>query len=130
MLIGQHGWTTSNQICSLFILFWGMWIRIPAFLCNIQSFLIVVMLIFCFLFMSLSGMPAAYDLSTVIGSGQPASHNNLIPLGMNHNYCCCFIGCVRGDQSCNVLQKLQKWIMAATAKGEKREMFCTFPILS
>lgn len=29
------------------------------------------------------GMPAAYDLSTVIGSGQPASHNNLIPLGMN-----------------------------------------------
>ncbi|CAG05964.1 unnamed protein product [Tetraodon nigroviridis] len=25
-------------------------------------------------------MPAAYDLSTVIGSGQPASHNNLIPL--------------------------------------------------
>ncbi|XP_075879820.1 histone-arginine methyltransferase CARM1 [Nelusetta ayraudi] len=30
--------------------------------------------------MPVSGMPAAYDLSTVIGSGQPASHNNLIPL--------------------------------------------------
>ncbi|XP_033827007.1 histone-arginine methyltransferase CARM1 isoform X2 [Periophthalmus magnuspinnatus] len=27
-----------------------------------------------------SGMPTAYDLSTVIGSGTPASHNNLIPL--------------------------------------------------
>lgn len=40
---------------------------------------------FLFPFVSLSGMPAAYDLSTVIGSGQPASHNNLIPLGMNHN---------------------------------------------
>lgn len=31
-----------------------------------------------------SGMPAAYDLSTVIGSGPSVSHNNLIPLGMNH----------------------------------------------
>lgn len=31
--------------------------------------------------MAVSGMPAAYDLSTVIGSGTPASHNNLIPLG-------------------------------------------------
>lgn len=30
-----------------------------------------------------SGMPAAYDLSTVIGSGPSVSHNNLIPLGMN-----------------------------------------------
>ncbi|XP_077476003.1 histone-arginine methyltransferase CARM1 isoform X2 [Stigmatopora argus] len=30
--------------------------------------------------MSVSGMPAAYDLSTVIGSGPPVSHNNLIPL--------------------------------------------------
>ncbi|KAM9394047.1 histone-arginine methyltransferase CARM1 isoform 1-T1 [Pholidichthys leucotaenia] len=30
--------------------------------------------------MAVSGMPAAYDLSTVIGSGQPVSHNNLIPL--------------------------------------------------
>ncbi|XP_055008758.1 histone-arginine methyltransferase CARM1 isoform X1 [Boleophthalmus pectinirostris] len=30
-----------------------------------------------------SGMPTAYDLSTVIGSGTPASHNNLIPLGTN-----------------------------------------------
>lgn len=39
-------------------------------------------------FVSLSGMPAAYDLSTVIGSGQPASHNNLIPLGMNHTSPC------------------------------------------
>lgn len=29
------------------------------------------------------GMPAAYDLSTVIGSGPPVSHNNLIPLGTN-----------------------------------------------
>uniref|UniRef100_A0A7N8YF43 Histone-arginine methyltransferase CARM1 n=1 Tax=Mastacembelus armatus TaxID=205130 RepID=A0A7N8YF43_9TELE len=33
--------------------------------------------------MAVSGMPAAYDLSTVIGSGQSVSHNNLIPLGMN-----------------------------------------------
>ncbi|XP_061568863.1 histone-arginine methyltransferase CARM1 isoform X1 [Cololabis saira] len=30
--------------------------------------------------MAVSGMPAAYDLSTVIGSGTPVSHNNLIPL--------------------------------------------------
>ncbi|XP_032394008.1 histone-arginine methyltransferase CARM1 isoform X2 [Etheostoma spectabile] len=30
--------------------------------------------------MAVSGMPAAYDLSTVIGSGPTASHNNLIPL--------------------------------------------------
>ncbi|XP_047212572.1 histone-arginine methyltransferase CARM1-like [Girardinichthys multiradiatus] len=30
--------------------------------------------------MAVSGMPAAYDLSTVIGSGPAASHNNLIPL--------------------------------------------------
>uniref|UniRef100_UPI0037E939C4 histone-arginine methyltransferase CARM1 n=1 Tax=Semicossyphus pulcher TaxID=241346 RepID=UPI0037E939C4 len=31
--------------------------------------------------MAVSGMPAAYDLSTVIGSGGPSvSHNNLIPL--------------------------------------------------
>uniref|UniRef100_A0A8C6WT71 Histone-arginine methyltransferase CARM1 n=1 Tax=Neogobius melanostomus TaxID=47308 RepID=A0A8C6WT71_9GOBI len=30
--------------------------------------------------MAPSGMPTAYDLSTVIGSGTPASHNNLIPL--------------------------------------------------
>uniref|UniRef100_A0A672Z693 Histone-arginine methyltransferase CARM1 n=1 Tax=Sphaeramia orbicularis TaxID=375764 RepID=A0A672Z693_9TELE len=30
--------------------------------------------------MAVSGMPAAYDLSTVIGSGPPVSHNNLIPL--------------------------------------------------
>lgn len=30
------------------------------------------------------GMPAAYDLSTVIGSGPSVSHNNLIPLGTNH----------------------------------------------
>ncbi|XP_037111442.1 histone-arginine methyltransferase CARM1 isoform X3 [Syngnathus acus] len=29
------------------------------------------------------GMPAAYDLSTVIGSGSSVSHNNLIPLGLN-----------------------------------------------
>ena len=29
------------------------------------------------------GMPAAYDLSTVIGSGPSVSHNNLIPLGTN-----------------------------------------------
>eukprot|EP00064_Thunnus_orientalis_P003554 superscaffoldBa00000293_g3563 len=29
-------------------------------------------------------MPAAYDLSTVIGSGTSVSHNNLIPLGTNH----------------------------------------------
>lgn len=30
----------------------------------------------------LSGMPAAYDLSTVIGgSGTTVSHNNLIPIG-------------------------------------------------
>ena len=29
-------------------------------------------------------MPAAYDLSTVIGGGPAVSHNNLIPLGMNH----------------------------------------------
>ncbi|KAF1380113.1 hypothetical protein EPR50_G00163730 [Perca flavescens] len=33
--------------------------------------------------MAVSGMPAAYDLSTVIGSGPSASHNNLIPLGTN-----------------------------------------------
>ncbi|KAM6914283.1 histone-arginine methyltransferase CARM1 isoform 2-T3 [Lycodopsis pacificus] len=30
--------------------------------------------------MAVSGMPAAYDLSTVIGSGAAVSHNNLIPL--------------------------------------------------
>ncbi|KAM7372603.1 hypothetical protein PAMP_009759 [Pampus punctatissimus] len=30
--------------------------------------------------MGVSGMPAAYDLSTVIGSGPSVSHNNLIPL--------------------------------------------------
>ncbi|CAL8342801.1 unnamed protein product [Merluccius merluccius] len=30
--------------------------------------------------MAVSGMPAAYDLSTVIGSGSAVSHNNLIPL--------------------------------------------------
>lgn len=30
------------------------------------------------------GMPAAYDLSTVIGSGAAVSHNNLIPLGTNN----------------------------------------------
>ncbi|XP_041827172.1 histone-arginine methyltransferase CARM1 [Melanotaenia boesemani] len=30
--------------------------------------------------MGVSGMPAAYDLSTVIGSSPPVSHNNLIPL--------------------------------------------------
>ncbi|XP_015259892.1 PREDICTED: histone-arginine methyltransferase CARM1 [Cyprinodon variegatus] len=30
--------------------------------------------------MAVSGMPTAYDLSTVIGSGPAASHNNLIPL--------------------------------------------------
>uniref|UniRef100_A0A3Q3BDY2 Histone-arginine methyltransferase CARM1 n=1 Tax=Kryptolebias marmoratus TaxID=37003 RepID=A0A3Q3BDY2_KRYMA len=30
--------------------------------------------------MAVSGMPAAYDLSTVIGSGPAVSHNNLIPL--------------------------------------------------
>ncbi|XP_023696803.1 histone-arginine methyltransferase CARM1-like isoform X1 [Paramormyrops kingsleyae] len=30
--------------------------------------------------MAVSGMPAAYDLSTVIGSGSSVSHNNLIPL--------------------------------------------------
>uniref|UniRef100_A0A8C6U827 Histone-arginine methyltransferase CARM1 n=1 Tax=Neogobius melanostomus TaxID=47308 RepID=A0A8C6U827_9GOBI len=35
--------------------------------------------------MAPSGMPTAYDLSTVIGSGTPASHNNLIPLGTNLN---------------------------------------------
>ncbi|KAM7386108.1 hypothetical protein PAMA_008969 [Pampus argenteus] len=34
--------------------------------------------------MGVSGMPAAYDLSTVIGSGPSVSHNNLIPLGTNH----------------------------------------------
>lgn len=28
-------------------------------------------------------MPAAYDLSTVIGGGTAAAHNNIIPLGMN-----------------------------------------------
>ncbi|XP_010772562.1 histone-arginine methyltransferase CARM1-like, partial [Notothenia coriiceps] len=33
--------------------------------------------------MAVSGMPAAYDLSTVIGSGPSVSHNNLIPLGTN-----------------------------------------------
>lgn len=31
--------------------------------------------------LSLSGMPTAYDLSTVMGSGSTVSHNNLIPLG-------------------------------------------------
>lgn len=31
------------------------------------------------------GMPAAYDLSTVIGSGPSVSHNNLIPLGTIHS---------------------------------------------
>uniref|UniRef100_A0A3Q1HZX0 Histone-arginine methyltransferase CARM1 n=1 Tax=Anabas testudineus TaxID=64144 RepID=A0A3Q1HZX0_ANATE len=31
--------------------------------------------------MAVSGMPSAYDLSTVIGSGPAVSHNNLIPLG-------------------------------------------------
>ncbi|XP_034394633.1 histone-arginine methyltransferase CARM1 isoform X1 [Cyclopterus lumpus] len=30
--------------------------------------------------MAVSGMPAAYDLSTVIGGGPAVSHNNLIPL--------------------------------------------------
>ncbi|KAJ3600712.1 hypothetical protein NHX12_031689 [Muraenolepis orangiensis] len=30
--------------------------------------------------MAVSGMPAAYDLSTVIGGGSAVSHNNLIPL--------------------------------------------------
>uniref|UniRef100_A0A087YNT9 Histone-arginine methyltransferase CARM1 n=2 Tax=Poecilia TaxID=8080 RepID=A0A087YNT9_POEFO len=30
--------------------------------------------------MAVSGMPTAYDLSTVIGSGPAVSHNNLIPL--------------------------------------------------
>ncbi|XP_024127630.1 histone-arginine methyltransferase CARM1 [Oryzias melastigma] len=30
--------------------------------------------------MAVSGMPAAYDLSTVIGSGTAAAHNNIIPL--------------------------------------------------
>uniref|UniRef100_A0A8C5CLL6 Histone-arginine methyltransferase CARM1 n=1 Tax=Gadus morhua TaxID=8049 RepID=A0A8C5CLL6_GADMO len=30
--------------------------------------------------MAVAGMPAAYDLSTVIGSGPAVSHNNLIPL--------------------------------------------------
>ncbi|XP_030263634.1 histone-arginine methyltransferase CARM1 isoform X2 [Sparus aurata] len=30
--------------------------------------------------MAVSGMPTAYDLSTVIGSGPSVSHNNLIPL--------------------------------------------------
>uniref|UniRef100_A0A7N6AM53 Histone-arginine methyltransferase CARM1 n=1 Tax=Anabas testudineus TaxID=64144 RepID=A0A7N6AM53_ANATE len=30
--------------------------------------------------MAVSGMPSAYDLSTVIGSGPAVSHNNLIPL--------------------------------------------------
>uniref|UniRef100_A0A3Q1CWH0 Histone-arginine methyltransferase CARM1 n=1 Tax=Amphiprion ocellaris TaxID=80972 RepID=A0A3Q1CWH0_AMPOC len=35
--------------------------------------------------MAVSGMPAAYDLSTVIGSGPSVSHNNLIPLGTNRN---------------------------------------------
>lgn len=29
-------------------------------------------------------MPAAYDLSTVIGGSQPVSHNNLIPIGTTH----------------------------------------------
>ncbi|KAM8845130.1 histone-arginine methyltransferase CARM1 isoform 1-T1 [Spinachia spinachia] len=33
--------------------------------------------------MAVSGMPAAYDLSTVIGGGPAVSHNNLIPLGTN-----------------------------------------------
>lgn len=36
-------------------------------------------------FVSHPGMPAAYDLSTVIGSGPSVSHNNLIPLGTNFN---------------------------------------------
>lgn len=36
------------------------------------------------LFLPSSGMPAAYDLSTVIGSGPSVSHNNLIPLGKSH----------------------------------------------
>uniref|UniRef100_A0A4W6E0V8 Histone-arginine methyltransferase CARM1 n=1 Tax=Lates calcarifer TaxID=8187 RepID=A0A4W6E0V8_LATCA len=36
--------------------------------------------------MAVSGMPAAYDLSTVIGSGPSVSHNNLIPLGRNHTH--------------------------------------------
>uniref|UniRef100_A0A4W5LY48 Uncharacterized protein n=1 Tax=Hucho hucho TaxID=62062 RepID=A0A4W5LY48_9TELE len=31
--------------------------------------------------MAVSGMPTAYDLSTVMGSGSAVSHNNLIPLG-------------------------------------------------
>uniref|UniRef100_A0A6Q2X136 Histone-arginine methyltransferase CARM1 n=1 Tax=Esox lucius TaxID=8010 RepID=A0A6Q2X136_ESOLU len=31
--------------------------------------------------MAVSGMPTAYDLSTVMGSGSTVSHNNLIPLG-------------------------------------------------
>uniref|UniRef100_A0A8C2YZ93 Histone-arginine methyltransferase CARM1 n=1 Tax=Cyclopterus lumpus TaxID=8103 RepID=A0A8C2YZ93_CYCLU len=35
--------------------------------------------------MAVSGMPAAYDLSTVIGGGPAVSHNNLIPLGTNLN---------------------------------------------
>lgn len=39
---------------------------------------------FCSLSLSPPGMPAAYDLSTVIGSGTSVSHNNLIPLGTNH----------------------------------------------
>lgn len=40
---------------------------------------------FCFVScLSSPGMPAAYDLSTVIGSGTSVSHNNLIPLGTNH----------------------------------------------
>ncbi|XP_064820017.1 histone-arginine methyltransferase CARM1-like [Oncorhynchus masou masou] len=30
--------------------------------------------------MAVSGMPTAYDLSTVMGSGSTVSHNNLIPL--------------------------------------------------
>lgn len=34
-----------------------------------------------FISLSLSGMPTAYDLSTVMGSGSTVSHNNLIPLG-------------------------------------------------
>uniref|UniRef100_A0A3P9AP43 Histone-arginine methyltransferase CARM1 n=1 Tax=Esox lucius TaxID=8010 RepID=A0A3P9AP43_ESOLU len=33
--------------------------------------------------MAVSGMPTAYDLSTVMGSGSTVSHNNLIPLGQS-----------------------------------------------
>uniref|UniRef100_A0A3B5K2J2 Histone-arginine methyltransferase CARM1 n=1 Tax=Takifugu rubripes TaxID=31033 RepID=A0A3B5K2J2_TAKRU len=68
--------------------------------------------------MAVSGMPAAYDLSTVIGSGQSASHNNLIPLGRNHKYCCYFIGCVRRDQSCNGLQSCKNGPWQPLPKGK------------